>query len=124
MVPDKILSILLNFNLGNKILVYGEFPLKNVKIISIDEAKDCCQFDSAVSLMYIHTAKNPIKIISKMLSLSKGIVFIADWKPSYLTDLKDVLEYSMKKVIFYTVRNMGFELFEGNCWYAVVKNPS
>jgi len=122
MIPQRILSFLSAFSLGKKVLVYGELqPLESIQTISIDDAKDCCQFDSAISLMYIHNANNPINIIKKMLDLSKGIVLIADWKPSYSKDLKDLLDKSMKKVVFYTTRNMGFEFFEGDCWYAVVR---
>ncbi|MBW9140138.1 MAG: hypothetical protein K1T65_00235 [Candidatus Aramenus sp.] len=111
MIPKGVEDLLFSFPLGKRVLVHGVFPYTGFEIVTLSEAKGGV-FDSAVSLHAILREEDPISVIRRMVELSKGLVFLAD-------ERRD--ESKLRRITFYTARNMGFEVYDLDDWFALVK---
>ncbi|MCI2414480.1 MAG: hypothetical protein MPF33_04385 [Candidatus Aramenus sp.] len=111
MIPNGVEDLLFSFPLGKRVLVHGVFPYTGFETVTLSDAKGCV-FDSAVSLHAILKEEDPISVIKKMVELSKGLVFLAD-------ERRD--ESKLRRITFYTARNMGFEAYDLGDWFALVR---
>ncbi len=111
MIPREVEELLFSFPLGNKVLVHGVFPYTGYEAVGINDAREGV-FDSAVSLNAILHEEDPISVVRKMVEMSRGLVFIAD-------EMKD--EQKFRKLLFYTTRNMGFEVYYLKGWFVLLK---
>uniref|UniRef100_A0A0F2LN44 Uncharacterized protein n=1 Tax=Candidatus Aramenus sulfurataquae TaxID=1326980 RepID=A0A0F2LN44_9CREN len=78
--------------------------------MTLSEAKGGV-FDSAVSLHAI-LGEDSMSLVRRMVELSKGLMFLAD-------ERRD--ESKLRRITFYTARNMGFEVYDLDDWFALVK---